>query len=74
MSIALIITRGYGNGTLSGDIAKIVTRGYGSITGVTGTVGLSLSTRSIDFALPERGIDLTVSLDRDIDFTPKGPP
>ena len=28
MSIALIVTGGYGNGTLSGDIAHIVTRGY----------------------------------------------
>ena len=28
MSIALIVTRGYGNGTLTGDIAHVVTRGY----------------------------------------------
>ena len=28
MSIALVVTRGYGNGTLEGDIAHVVTRGY----------------------------------------------
>ena len=28
MSIALIVTRGYGNGTLSGSITNVVTRGY----------------------------------------------
>ena len=28
MSIALIVTRGYGNGTLTGSIADVVTRGY----------------------------------------------
>ena len=28
MSVALIVTRGYGNGTLAGTIADVVTRGY----------------------------------------------
>lgn len=28
--IALVVTRGYGNGTFDGSIAKIVTRGYGA--------------------------------------------
>jgi len=28
MSIRLIVTRGFGNGTFNGDIANIVTRGY----------------------------------------------
>lgn len=28
MSIALVVTRGYGNGTLSGTIKDVVTRGY----------------------------------------------
>ena len=28
MSIALVVTRGYGNGTLTGSLAKVVTRGY----------------------------------------------
>ena len=28
MSIGLIVTRGFGNGTFSGNIGKIVTRGY----------------------------------------------
>ena len=28
MSISLIVTRGYGNGTLTGTIADVVTRGY----------------------------------------------
>lgn len=28
MSIALVVTRGYGNGTLTGSIAEVVTRGY----------------------------------------------
>lgn len=29
MSIALVVTRGYGNGTYDGTIADVVTRGYG---------------------------------------------
>jgi len=29
MSIGLVITRGFGNGTLVGDPAKIITRGFG---------------------------------------------
>lgn len=28
MSIALLVTRGYGNGTLTGAIKEVVTRGY----------------------------------------------
>jgi len=28
MTIRLVVTRGFGNGTYSGEIAKVVTRGY----------------------------------------------
>ena len=28
MSIALVVTRGYGNGTFTGTVADVVTRGY----------------------------------------------
>lgn len=28
MSIALVVTRGFGNGTLAGDVNDVVTRGY----------------------------------------------
>jgi len=38
MSIALIVTRGYGNGTLVGDINQVVTRGY--ISGTETIVGI----------------------------------
>ena len=45
MSIANIITRGYGNGTLSGVISKIVTAGYISSGAVIST---SLQTKDIE--------------------------
>lgn len=28
MSVSLIITRGFGNGTLSGEIGRVITRGF----------------------------------------------
>lgn len=42
MSIALIITRGYGNGTFTGSIKDVVTRGYSiaAITTPSHTVGV----------------------------------
>lgn len=42
MSIALIITRGYGNGTFTGTIKDVVTRGYSiaAITTPSHTVGV----------------------------------
>jgi len=38
MSIRLIITRGYGNGTFSGTIKDLVTRGYGISTIIPPTI------------------------------------
>jgi len=38
MSIALIVTRGYGNGTLLGIIGKVVTMGYDISTIIPSTI------------------------------------
>lgn len=43
MSIALVVTRGFGNGTLVGDVNDIVTRGYSIATvAITGTLDVTL--------------------------------
>jgi hypothetical protein len=55
VSIALVITGGFGNGTLTGDVSNVVTRGYsiseavavsGPRLGVTSAVALSVGVNS----------------------------
>ena len=43
MSIALVVTRGYSNGTLTGEIADVATRGY--------TIGPALTLVQASFAV-----------------------
>ncbi len=43
MSIGLIVTRGYGNGTLTGDIAHVVTRGYTVAESIWSDAGVNAS-------------------------------
>lgn len=75
MSIALVVTRGFGNGTLVGSIADIVTRGYriGEAIVVTGAVNMvALSAdRSITADTVDRSMNPNIG-DRNMAVTRNG--
>lgn len=54
MSIGLIVTRGFGNGTLVGSIKDVVTRGY--TIGDASTVAIKSALRSFISSLPISGL------------------
>ncbi len=59
MSIALVVTRGFGNGTLSGTIKDAVTMGY---TLAEPPISLSISAR-FDIVFPSEGRDMNMGTD-----------
>lgn len=58
MSIALIVTRGYGNGTLAGDINSVVTRGY-DISSLVSSSGAIVSDESTVSGTGSKTVDST---------------
>ena len=82
MSIALVTTRGYGNGTVIGSISDVVTRGYSlvppildidaiteniAVTGLTANVVTGIIVEAATESITATAIDADVSLDAVID-------
>jgi hypothetical protein len=52
MSIALVTTRGFGNGTLAGSIASVILRGYLSAEAITWTTIVPVTAESWSTIVP----------------------
>ena len=61
MSIALIVTAGFGNGTLVGDIAHVVTRGYDIGADVTSPNVIIIPDANRGLTIPGHGGTVTIS-------------
>jgi hypothetical protein len=61
MSLALTVTRGYGNGSLVGSIADITRMGYGTAEAAESLPGnVAISASGSDSAISVSGSDVTI--------------